>query len=159
MYTEFIAATLEAHGRIEEERIAEAFDRLDSDDSGYISKDNLRDFLGGDATTKQINEIIKESDKDKDGKRKLGCAPFGNSWYFSCIHLNVIFPPFAAVSYQDFLQLFRNKRKALVNEIEAMDTSGDSDSNSAGLVGLDAKIPGGKFDSTISDSLKKECAP
>lgn len=35
MYTEFLAATIEAHGHIEEERIAEAFDRLDSDKSGY----------------------------------------------------------------------------------------------------------------------------
>lgn len=34
MYTEFLAATLEAHGNIEEERVAAAFDRLDSDDSG-----------------------------------------------------------------------------------------------------------------------------
>ena len=33
-YTEFLAATLEAHGNIEEERVAAAFDRLDSDDSG-----------------------------------------------------------------------------------------------------------------------------
>ena len=33
MYTEFIAATLEAHGNVEEERIAEAFDRLDNDDT------------------------------------------------------------------------------------------------------------------------------
>lgn len=38
-YTEFLAATLEALGMIEEERLAEAFDRLDSDDSGYISSD------------------------------------------------------------------------------------------------------------------------
>jgi calcium-dependent protein kinase len=34
---EFLAATLEVKGCIEEERIAEAFDRLDSDDSGFIS--------------------------------------------------------------------------------------------------------------------------
>jgi Ca2+-binding EF-hand superfamily protein len=71
MYTEFIAATLEARGHIEEERIAEAFDRLDSNDSGYISKTDLREILGKDATTKQINDIIKEGDTDKDGKRKL----------------------------------------------------------------------------------------
>ena len=38
MYTEFLAATLEAQGRIEEERIAEAFDRLDSDDSRDVKK-------------------------------------------------------------------------------------------------------------------------
>lgn len=29
MYTEFLAATLEAQGQIEEDRIAEAFDRMD----------------------------------------------------------------------------------------------------------------------------------
>ena len=34
MYTEFLAATLEAHGYITEDRIAEAFDRLD----GYVKK-------------------------------------------------------------------------------------------------------------------------
>lgn len=33
-YTEFLAATMELHGAIREELLAEAFDRLDSDDSG-----------------------------------------------------------------------------------------------------------------------------
>ena len=33
-YTEFLAASLEATGWIDEERLAEAFDRLDSDDTG-----------------------------------------------------------------------------------------------------------------------------
>jgi Ca2+-binding EF-hand superfamily protein len=33
-YSEFLAATFEAHGAISEEQIAECFDRLDSDDSG-----------------------------------------------------------------------------------------------------------------------------
>jgi calcium-dependent protein kinase len=36
-YTEFLAATIESTGLVTEERLAEAFDRLDSDDSGYIS--------------------------------------------------------------------------------------------------------------------------
>ena len=36
-YTEFLAATIEVHGAIDEERLAEAFDRIDCDDSGYIS--------------------------------------------------------------------------------------------------------------------------
>lgn len=36
-YTEFLAATIESTGLVTEERIAEAFDRLDSDDSGFIS--------------------------------------------------------------------------------------------------------------------------
>jgi calcium-dependent protein kinase len=34
-YTEFLAATIEAQGYIEEDRIAEAFDRLDTDEVGY----------------------------------------------------------------------------------------------------------------------------
>ena len=36
-YTEFLAATIESTDIVTEELIAEAFDRLDSDDSGYIS--------------------------------------------------------------------------------------------------------------------------
>ena len=39
-YTEFLAATIEARGVIAEERLAEAFDRIDSDDTGQISKEN-----------------------------------------------------------------------------------------------------------------------
>ncbi len=38
MYNEFIAATLEAQNRIEEEKLRNAFDRLDADETGYISK-------------------------------------------------------------------------------------------------------------------------
>lgn len=36
-FIEFLAATIEALGPIDEERIAEAFDRIDSDDTGYIT--------------------------------------------------------------------------------------------------------------------------
>ena len=67
-YTEFLAAALETQGRIEEERIAEAFDRLDCDHSGYISKANLRDFLGTKAESSQIDAIISEGDENNDGK-------------------------------------------------------------------------------------------
>merc|ERR1739848_483871 len=49
-YTEFLAATLEAQGRIKEERLASAFDRFDSDDTGFISRQNLRIILGSDYT-------------------------------------------------------------------------------------------------------------
>ena len=34
-YTEFLAATIETFGNIEEDRISEAFDRIDCDDDGY----------------------------------------------------------------------------------------------------------------------------
>ncbi|KAL7559060.1 hypothetical protein ACA910_018415 [Epithemia clementina (nom. ined.)] len=45
-YTEFLAASLEALGPIEEFRLAEAFDLMDLDDSGLISRENLRQLLG-----------------------------------------------------------------------------------------------------------------
>jgi Ca2+-binding EF-hand superfamily protein len=65
-YSEFLAATIEAHGSIEEERIAEAFDRLDCDDTGYITVDNLRSFLGEDIAQDFIDDIIDEVDGNHD---------------------------------------------------------------------------------------------
>eukprot|EP00934_Nitzschia_sp_Nitz4_P009415 Nitzschia sp. Nitz4//scaffold133_size116822//56256//65702//NITZ4_003807-RA/size116822-snap-gene-0.16-mRNA-1//-1//CDS//3329535396//9405//frame0 len=117
MYTEFIAAALGAQGHIEEERIAEAFDRLDSDDSGYISKQNLRDFLGKDWTNEEIKQMMKESDVDNDGK----------------------------ISYPEFLAMFRKQTQAKVmSQMISRESTVASDDGS--LVGIDAKIPGGKTD-------------
>ena len=65
-YMEFLAATLEAHGSIDEQRLAEAFDRIDSDDSGYITVGNLRDFLGEDLPEEYLSGIIDEADILKD---------------------------------------------------------------------------------------------
>ena len=44
-YNEFLAATLETQGRIAEVRLAEAFDRLDSDGSGFIGKEVSHNFI------------------------------------------------------------------------------------------------------------------
>lgn len=67
-YTEFLASTIEAHGAISEQRLAEAFDRIDADDSGYISKENLRELLGTELPQEEIDSIIEEADLTKDGK-------------------------------------------------------------------------------------------
>lgn len=67
-YTEFLAATIEAHGAIDEGRLAEAFDRLDSDDSGFISVDNLSSILGDQFPVDEINSILKESSLTCDNK-------------------------------------------------------------------------------------------
>lgn len=49
-YTEFLAATLETCGaKVAEERLTEAFDQMDLDESGSISRDNLMEFLGRDS--------------------------------------------------------------------------------------------------------------
>lgn len=67
-YSEFLAATLEVHGRIVEERLAEAFDRIDSDDSGYISRKNLQEILGLDYSEERLNRILSDVETNKDGK-------------------------------------------------------------------------------------------
>lgn len=49
-YTEFLAATLETDGKeVTDDMLAEAFDQLDMDDSGFISTENLQEFLGKDS--------------------------------------------------------------------------------------------------------------
>jgi hypothetical protein len=67
-YTEFLAATIEAQGAISEERLAEAFDRMDADDSGFISKENLRELLGEEFPQSEIDCIIDEADLTRNGK-------------------------------------------------------------------------------------------
>lgn len=65
-YIEFLAATIESHGSIDEERLAEAFDRLDCDDSGWITVANLKEFLGDDVPESYLDEVIDEADIEKD---------------------------------------------------------------------------------------------
>lgn len=65
-YSEFLAATIEANGEIDEERLAEAFDRLDSDSDGYITVENLHDFLGDEIPKEYLDAIIDEADLTHD---------------------------------------------------------------------------------------------
>ena len=83
-----MAATIEAHGHIGEDRIAEAFDRIDADDSGYISRQNLQDFLGDHCTKEQVDEMMGSADINKDGK----------------------------ISYDEFLCAFRNQMHLAVEK-------------------------------------------
>lgn len=69
MYTEFIAATLEAQGQVDEDRVAEAFDRLDIDNTGSISKENIMEWLAGtDTTMEDVEEMIAKADVDNCGE-------------------------------------------------------------------------------------------
>lgn len=88
-YTEFLAATIEARGAISEERLAEAFDRIDSDDSGYISVENLRDMLGDDFAVEELEAIIKEADLTNDNR----------------------------ISYAEFLALWQEKNNSLRDQV------------------------------------------
>lgn len=77
-YCEFLAATMEAHGTIDEERLADAFDRIDSDDTGYITAGDLKVFLGHDIADDYIDDIIDEADVHQD--RRISYAEFLNLW-------------------------------------------------------------------------------
>ena len=70
-YTEFLAATLETRGRIEEDLVEQAFDRIDSDNSGTISKENICSVLGDNCSASNCDSFVKdifdELDSDKDG--------------------------------------------------------------------------------------------
>lgn len=82
-YTEFLAATIEAQGAISEERLAEAFDRFDTDDSGYISVDNLTDVLGEDFPRQEIIDILGDAvdpDRNGDGNTMISYSSFLRLW-------------------------------------------------------------------------------
>ncbi|KAL7559058.1 hypothetical protein ACA910_018413 [Epithemia clementina (nom. ined.)] len=127
-YTEFLAATMEAHGHIEERRIAEAFDRLDSDDSGFISKSNLKELLGSGYSKKAVDDLVADADTDGDGR----------------------------ISYPEFLALFRKQTQDRAGELGRLETGLSDAASEKGLMGLDAKIPGGRYDSNLPDSLKQQ---
>jgi calcium-dependent protein kinase len=116
-YTEFIASTVLAQGHIAEDRVAVAFDRLDSDDTGFISKKNLQNALGKEYTPELVENILEEVDTDRDGK----------------------------ISYTEFLQYFRKETSNLADRASLLEQQ-SSHVSEHGLVGLDAKIPGGPYD-------------
>jgi EF-hand domain pair len=65
---------------VSEDKIAEAFDRLDTDGTGYISKSDLRNVLGDTCSQSEIDAIVESGDTNKDGK----------------------------ISYKEFLEVFRS---------------------------------------------------
>jgi len=95
-YTEWVAATLEASGELEEDQIQEAFDLLDEDRSGAITKKNLVTLLIGKNPTK-LKRIIKKSttsaeevlaarkmaDEILQGKMKLEYEEFARLFEFT----------------------------------------------------------------------------
>jgi EF-hand domain pair len=117
-YTEWVAATLEAHGCIEEDRIAEAFDKIDVDDTGFITKNDLRELLGPDVPVAHIDSIIKTADINRDGK----------------------------ISYEEFVAAFRRETGSFAHRIAAQnDNMDESESNNNGddHMDINSHIPGG----------------
>ena len=70
-FSEFIAAAVDEQQYHEEDQLAAAFHKLDLDDSGFISHENLRALLPADLDEATVDRIIKESDFNSDGKIDL----------------------------------------------------------------------------------------
>ncbi|CAM9178675.1 unnamed protein product [Scytosiphon promiscuus] len=66
-YMEFLAATIEARGYIEEESLKDAFERLDVDSTGFISRDNLKAVLGKTYDNALIDKMLEEGDSSLSG--------------------------------------------------------------------------------------------
>lgn len=67
-YEEFLAATLHLSKLQEDEHLLKAFKFFDADNSGYITKEELIQALAKYGDLGHIDEILKEVDKDNDGR-------------------------------------------------------------------------------------------
>jgi len=70
-YCEFLAATIQAmvgEGGLQDDMLLALFERFDSDSSGFISIENLKDILGETYSNQDISAIIKEADFKKNGR-------------------------------------------------------------------------------------------
>lgn len=68
MYSEFLAAMVSSRIAMHDELLQQTFKRFDTDSSGYISSDNLREVLGGTLTDQELHSMMSEIDANHDGK-------------------------------------------------------------------------------------------
>ena len=59
------------------------------------------------------------------------------------------------VSHKEFLGLFRKKHLNKVFQIAHLESTMSEQEGDSNLVGLEAKIPGGKYDSTVDEKFKR----
>lgn len=67
-YSEFLAATMRRKMFLDEERLIEAFDRLDVDGNGYLEIDDFKRLMGEEFQQEEVEEMIRSADKNVDGK-------------------------------------------------------------------------------------------
>ena len=70
-YTEFIAACLQSYNYLKENHLRSAFSYFDKDNSGTISKEELRQCLTSEDFTlseQQIAELLNGVDENNDGQ-------------------------------------------------------------------------------------------
>jgi len=67
-YAEFLAALAESHGLVTTDRLADAFDRIDTKVKGFITHEDLKAILGENYKEDVVENMIKEADFKKNGR-------------------------------------------------------------------------------------------
>lgn len=67
-YSEFLAAALQGRVKVYEDVLRKTFSKFDQDDCGLITFDDLRKILGDDFEESELQEMIREVDKNGDGQ-------------------------------------------------------------------------------------------
>jgi hypothetical protein len=83
-------------------------------------------LIGKDCRKEDIDAIMAWGDEDHDGK----------------------------ISYKEFLTAFRRQTVSAATQVTKLEQL--SSNGSEILIGLDAKIPGGRYDSNLSPSLQEQ---
>jgi Ca2+-binding EF-hand superfamily protein len=68
--TQFMAAMISTN-EFKDDEVHELFEDLDKDNTGYITTSDMKSFLGRDFSTEDAKRIVRESDKDGDGRISL----------------------------------------------------------------------------------------
>jgi len=71
-YAEFLGATIEMCGNFTQDRLRETFNKLDVDNSGHITVGNLKTILGSEASTHDIDKMVREADLNGNDQIDLG---------------------------------------------------------------------------------------
>ena len=94
-FTEFLAATLEIKGEIDEIWLAEAFDKLDVDNDGEICKEKLTELLESEQLKRARKPKVEEMKRVEDAAEEM---------------LAEVDPKEdGKVSYEEFVELFRDE--------------------------------------------------
>merc|ERR1712113_169726 len=67
-YSEFLAAMVSSRIALHDDLLKESFRRFDTDNSGFITMNNLRQVLGASFQGEEVEKLMREVDESHDGK-------------------------------------------------------------------------------------------
>lgn len=67
-YSEFLAAAMQHRVLMHQDVLRKAFERFDTDHTGYLTVANLREVIGPDYEGESVEDLVKEVDEDEDGR-------------------------------------------------------------------------------------------